>query len=521
MGISRIFLLHHLWNKDARDGAHRLDVSQQPCSIQQMVDERQHSNPPPSSLYFLSTQIQSRHEEQERRDDTFSKLQRFKNEPDIIERPKHSLDRRKTPTARKKSARGGQKKINSISAFVRETLGLKKPSESYSILDFFDGDNKKVDDLITRMEAATATPHLLSSNSRGPHSPLMSGTEWRLFMESLRLRFPSLSRKSIKSLRIITKRLEQIHKKGDMDESLQSLWSQASRQPSDELSADDIKWLYDLDDEQVENADSCLDLLISEDHTSLPFILTLSQVLDEQPKNDDDNHTIENSQSEVEALSECELAESLVESLVDSHEHPTSRLKLPETVAQASQIPGEGSLDLLVTSIPFQQSVSTYKATPASPAVHSDVEYVTPTKKNLDVQIDSSPVSAKSVSQHEAFFTPVQKVRKRSLSLESDDDCLELSPLRKKALLVEELRCSGQIALRNAVASGIHFRLRSEDSGPNNEIPDSEDEHQQHSIVEIIRSPMKSSATPVKIQVPSSPDILPFNGGSFDAVSFH
>ncbi|KAM9892675.1 hypothetical protein OXX79_009867 [Metschnikowia pulcherrima] len=116
---------------------------------------------PESSLHFYSTQIQARHEDQEHKDGKVSQLQRFKN---TVGSPKVKAPKpvKVTKPKRKSNKKPGTRQINSISAFVRETLGGKKPPDTQSLLDNFLGDQKKLDAFLSEVEQATAMPHLLS-----------------------------------------------------------------------------------------------------------------------------------------------------------------------------------------------------------------------------------------------------------------------------------------------------------------------------------------------------------------------
>ena len=235
---------------------------------------------PESSLHFYSTQIQARHEDQEHKDGKVSQLQRFKN---AVGSPKVKAPKpvKVTKPKRKSNKKPGTRQINSISAFVRETLGGKKPPDTQSLLDNFLGDQKKLDAFLSEVEQATAMPHLLSRRPRGQDLGLFSKIEWKDFLEKLRLKFPDLSKNNKNTLKLISKRLEKL-KRHELDlansQDLNVIWSQASRQPSGDLSREDLIWLYDLDDDALNNENSI-------DHTEnvpdSPLCLTLSQVVDD------------------------------------------------------------------------------------------------------------------------------------------------------------------------------------------------------------------------------------------------
>lgn len=234
-----------------------------------------------SSLHFLSTQIQSRYDDDIENERKASILQKFKHPTPTFEPPpeKKAKKMKRNPKPSKKLTSNG-KKSSSLSAFVRETLGNRTKGNSQSILDFFSGDKHKAEDFLGRIEAATARPHPLSK--RGSSS-LFSESEWRIFLDSVKLKFPNLSRTNHKTLKMLTRRIHEMKQRenaGNVENSQDlDMWSQASRQPSDQLSAEDMKWLYDLDDDQVVND---ISEVIEGEEDAKSFFVTLSQVLDEE-----------------------------------------------------------------------------------------------------------------------------------------------------------------------------------------------------------------------------------------------
>lgn len=234
-----------------------------------------------SSLHFLSTQIQSRYDDDIENERKASMLQKFKHPTPTFEPPPEKKARKlkRNPKSSKKSTSNG-KKSSSLSAFVRETLGNRTKGDSRSILDFFSGDKHKAEDFLGRIEAATAIPHPLSK--RGSSS-LFSESEWRIFLDSVKLKFPNLSKTNHKTLKMLTRRIHEMRQRENADNAENSqdldMWSQASRQPSDQLSAEDMKWLYDLDDDQVVND---ISEVVEGEEDGKSFFVTLSQVLDEE-----------------------------------------------------------------------------------------------------------------------------------------------------------------------------------------------------------------------------------------------
>lgn len=281
-----------------------------------MASSQNKSPSPPSSLNFLSTQIQSRYEVQEKKDSDVAKLQRFHNSP--IQN-KVNFVKKKVKIPRKKLTKTQLKKLTLLSAFVRDLLSNQKPLDSHDILKYFQGEKNCADEFITLLESLTAPP--FSRSNIKSEQALFTGQEWHIILDTLRLKFPNLSAPKKKSLKLITKRLEAIKEREasqGLQESncLQNLWSQASNQPNEDLTTEDLKWLYDLDEEQLLH-DTSID--IPEESSQQPFYFTLSQMLRDSSQQEDtssspelDNEcTIDNSEPEPEPLSELEIQELL------------------------------------------------------------------------------------------------------------------------------------------------------------------------------------------------------------------
>lgn len=296
-----------------------------------MAKNQNESPSPESSLNFLSTQIQSRYEVQEKRDSDIAKLQRFHNSPIQI---KPNLVTKKSRISKRKLTKNVQKKITLLSAFVRDLLTQKKPLNTHSILDYFQGEKGRADEFISLLESLTAPPFSLSSITSD--LALFTGEEWHIILDTLRLKFPNLSAPKKKSLKLITKRLEAIREQEASQgiqeaDKLQKLWSQASNQPNEDLTTEDLKWLYDLDEEQLLQNTS---MDIQEDSSQQPFSFTLSQMLRDLSQQGngpssspvlENECTIENSEPEVEPFSQLEIEELLkYDIILDNHESQQS-----------------------------------------------------------------------------------------------------------------------------------------------------------------------------------------------------
>lgn len=308
----------------------------------------------PLSLNFLSTQIQSRYEDQEHSDSRIARLQQFKN---VIEnKPKNivtllKLQQNQKQKPKQKRPKNLRKKIVLLSAFVRESFATKKPIDSHSILDYFKGEKEKADEFISLLDSVTATPASRAELQNG--LPLFNAEEWCKILDTLRLKFPNLSSPKKKSLKLITKRLKLLKEREresstqlTQEDNLQSLWSQASNQPHADLTTDELKWLYDLDDEQVVHNTSIDE---HEESSQSPFVFTLSQLvnnsLQQMTKSSspilDNESTIDDSEPELKALEESELVELIDTSQntrtqnmmeVDLEQNPFVLPKLPNCI---------------------------------------------------------------------------------------------------------------------------------------------------------------------------------------------
>ncbi|KAF3994561.1 hypothetical protein FT663_01361 [Candidozyma haemuli var. vulneris] len=244
------------------------------------------------SLYFASTQIQSRHEDLERKERSLSKLQKFKNESPTqhktsemtMNKPRKKAKPKK-PTLKTKKPPTSSLSLNS---FVKEMFKNKKTPDPSSILDYFAGDAGKVDEFLQKVETASGlvtNGTQLSDVSSFVHSK----KEWEGLLKSIRLRFPDLSKKNQRTLSKISQQLKSLRQPSvsSTDES-QSIWSKASRQPSDDLTTEDVKWLYDLDSEKVNEIDTSALHLTEDEDEEKPFYLTLSQAMNDPKSTESD-----------------------------------------------------------------------------------------------------------------------------------------------------------------------------------------------------------------------------------------
>lgn len=427
-----------------------------------MENSQKISNSPPSSLNFLSTQIQSRYEVQEQKDFGIARLRKFRNDQsDEQTRPTAQKAKNVKSVTKRKINKAPHKPpspaITLLSAFVRNSLASKKPLDSKSILDYFRGEIGRADEFISMLENVTG---LAPSQSLSQRLALFTGQEWLTILDTLRLKFPNLSAPKKRSLELIKKRLETIKDRehditSQNSHPLQSLWSQASNQPNDNLTTEELKWLYDLDEEEVfYNTSEDINNELSQP----PFCFTLSQVLNDSSQkmaqlsnqNIADELTIENSEPELEPLSEKDLAQIHTDLLLygneagaescldkshfykpaikndtqysnltsvnekDTQSHPNnysqSMLDVPTsggstklmltTLAPCQKIEDLDSIDV-VTSIAFGLTKETSKIIPDSKELQLRSSSVVEIDSESSREVDSSPI----INQDEFFDT--------------------------------------------------------------------------------------------------------------------
>lgn len=253
------------------------------------------------SLNFVSTQMQSAYEQSESVENNISnkisKMQKFKNEVpkfDSLKKPKENCNSITKPTQKKRSSRKNTDRIKSLTSYIDEKFGDKKDqgfdgSNQQSILSYFSGQKRKVKEILTKLESESFSEKDTQVNFKKkiPYSP----QEWAKIINSIKLRLPNLSAPTKKTLKTITAKIDRQNEILSQDSSL---WNKASLPPSLDLPADDLRWLYDLDENQMNST-----------------VLALSQEfqVDNQP-NDDDYEIISDSDSEPEILDQRKIDQS-------------------------------------------------------------------------------------------------------------------------------------------------------------------------------------------------------------------
>ncbi|CAK7902937.1 structure-specific endonuclease subunit Slx4p [[Candida] anglica] len=257
-----------------------------------------------SGIQFASTQMQGRYEElkeelveEEEKKLSILNLQRFKNTNDksiydgkrfsINTNRKEKITQEKTKNAKPNSKR---RKIKSITSLMNDKYSLsteeisQRTGESeekvqLSILQYFSGKKRKINDILNRIETAETRKNNDTNSLKlaGPYEDrfIYSKTEWNEILRNIKVRFPNLSSKTKRSLKYLTRKVQSSQK---LQEN--SIWSQTSMCPeTDELNSEDINWLYDLP-EDVGNVTSFSEIEESFQESN-PFVLTLSQVMNE------------------------------------------------------------------------------------------------------------------------------------------------------------------------------------------------------------------------------------------------
>lgn len=272
-----------------------------------LLDEADHASDGDEELHFLSTQMQARHEEFEdqesninKRKQILTRMNLFKNEEEQSS-IRHNLPVVKKTISKKKPKKKSNK-VTSLSSFVRENMGNKNTiteirkgdsnrSTQLSILEYFSGDKKKVNEILKRIEKEESLndsklnvdlrKHIDSTPKPSDAQILYTREEWADIVKRIKLKFPQLSPRVDKSLKTISKRIQRIsdiEKIENENNTNLPMWSQASFLPEEKLDDEDLKRLYDLNDEQMVNDNS---VIVQDSLHDRPFVMTLSQALAE------------------------------------------------------------------------------------------------------------------------------------------------------------------------------------------------------------------------------------------------
>lgn len=502
----------------------------------------------PASLYFASTQIQSRHEDHEKIERSLGKLQKFKNESPVepkninmnMHKPPRKTDSKKTRPKIKKPSTSSL----SLNAFVREIYRNKKKSDPLSILDYFAGDTQKVDEFLGKIEEAAGRESFSKSEDV---SQIHSKHDWEDVLKSIRLRFPGISKRNQKTLNKISQQLKGLQRSSsESTEILQSVWSQASRQPSDDLTKDDVKWLYDLDDsDNLKDLDASLHLSEEDegekedDEEEKPFYLTLSQAMDHSRVDKSDGG--EDSLQLVEANTPILISdsESEPEPYIPQHDPTctddipshqvagppesvdvlTSIAFNPKTSKEENPVGTQTQplvIDQHVQQLPKRTNDSIIFSSPVKPVLSKKPK--TPTRWPSNLVITSSPVSSGKETpvkneDEEVYATAKSDFEEtqgtQSQIIESSMPLQKRKFTRKRNFKTSTLEYWGHVEIPEEVLDSIKMRKINAPS-EGDEIPDSEESDHEVSLIEISKpsdpiEPPAPRKSPSVLQVPSSP----------------
>lgn len=263
-----------------------------------------------NEVNFISTQMQGRYEESLQDDAQrlrATQIQRFKLIDASLTESEVKINKKIVPT-RKLVKLVKRKKIASMTSLMKEKYSdtaEKDTMSQLSILLFLSGKKHKVADILKKIELA----EINSSEQREDFEDVEEGkmgedcdengtrfvyskTEWNKILRNIKLQFPRLSIETKKSLQHMTKRI-QIQQEMMESEGIGSIWTQSSATPSQsEYSIEDMKWLYNLTDEQVDYVKASNNGTISSEggyfsdinEDQQLFVMTLSQVMNGKTK---------------------------------------------------------------------------------------------------------------------------------------------------------------------------------------------------------------------------------------------
>lgn len=488
------------------------------------------------TLTFLSTQIQSRYEDHNETEKKSLLLQKFKLESPLVQLPQQKQVKRR-PLLKKQA----KKKNTSLSAFVRETLGAtSKNTDLLSILDYFRGDQTKVDEFLGKIEKATAKPHPLSKQNS---STLFSEKEWKELLDKIQLRFPNLSKKNRKTLKTITRRIREMNEFQSLEPSQElQLWTQASRQPSDTLSAEELKWLYDLDENQVLDENSSE---LHEENEPELFFVTLSQVLDERIANlesepeeiDMEKYSSQppkespREKTQTNPLATQKTTQTQENELISLHQ-ANELLNVLTSLAFAPTFKSEEISKNLAEStakLGASGDVSVFSS-PTKPERHT--EFKTPQHWPANLVITSSPnvspvklqkiekIGEETAKSQEIFLTAPSKFPTQSPSFQPGQKpqeipvsqysqmSLKLSPENpRKTYVTSTVEVMGKVEMQSSKLSQVKLAIIPSESNLSDDFVADSEEDCETSLIEITRPvevPEITRQTSV-LQVPSSP----------------
>ena len=451
--------------------------------------------------------------------------------------------------------RKGRNRIKSINAHVSAQYKVSNGQQNDDILDFFLKRKHNISSILEGVEdlenrnIVSNDPPQPSDNTGNYSSQLFTQEEWFQILRRIKLRFPKLSARTRKSLKYVTTKLEHL-KNINSDDDLPQLWTQAASLPEEGLVNEDMKWLYELDDEQMDIGSSFCN--VDEDSDQKLFVLTLSQAMGEREKSEPDVEIILDSSPEPTQL--------LGEGIVEEEEDKENEEKLEK---QLASLPTQILLDDTQEQLTNRAEISSYEALslfpntlemqkkPVKSTIQKHASVVVPDyPKILNVKDEEIILSSSPTRDNEIFQTPrkysVESVRSSPLLRSGRLGHLMVSPL--KLLLPDRLdvsqsvystarssptkqkRVRGRVedektivrkrfkTSRVEVAGNFHLKASDDlkivstvDKVNGSEVEDSEDDEHSVSIIEITHEVNDEEVTGEAedglsiIQVPSSP----------------
>lgn len=444
---------------------------------------------------FLSTQMQAAHEMFEEQEHAVTRTESLVSKLAKLRNPKAQVA--KPPAKRKPKL--ARKKIQSMSSYVRD-----RAEPSASILEYFSGQKRKVGDIIRRIELEerrTSSPEPRPVNT----SYVYSHAEWVEIVRSIKLRFPELSSRTKRTLKAISRQIE-----GTM--SPPSMWSQASALPSDGLDDEAIKWLYDLDEDQMTNDTS----MVGSEGSPSQFVVTLSQVCkgeeEEVEDSSSDPEYLDMYISSAQVVGEEELPPLLLGEGSPQAVVPTTRMP-----SMYSQGPIEVEEIFSSKPSPRTSKVKEVPTTPQKKKVKTlQTKKVKTPQKLIEVTTPQKLGRQSPLKHLEVSSTPL-KTPPRPVSSPwkldgtptqiSDDEVY--STARTQVSPTKRLHVKGFLTFApGAKVRRIEHQVINLDS--DNEVEDSDDDN-SISVIEIVDDP-------AVMQVPSSPRGLPLKSEVFDVL---
>ena len=355
--------------------------------------------------------------------------------------------------------RKARNRIKSINAHVSAQYKVSNGQQNDDILDFFlkrkhniSSILEGVEDLENRNIVSNDTPQP-SDNTGNYSSQLFTQEEWFQILRRIKLRFPKLSARTRKSLKYVTTKLEHL-KNINSDDDLPQLWTQAASLPEEGLVNEDMKWLYELDDEQMDIGSSFCN--VDEDSDQKLFVLTLSQAMGEREKSEPDVEIILDSSPEPTQL----LNDGIIEEEHEVDEEEEDNENEEKSEKQLASLPTQILLDDTQEQLTNRAEISSYEALslfpntletqkqPVKSTIQKQASVVVPDyPKILNVKDEEIILSSSPTRDNEIFQTPrkysVESVRSSPLLRSGRLGRLMVSPL--KLLLPDRLDASQSV----------------------------------------------------------------------------